>query len=67
MIHYTKLSTSEREFLVFKVIGARSQTEAEDIVKQHLGDSLLDGEIWEDNSVTICPLFSNETSAVRLQ
>ena len=67
MIHYTKLETKDQDFLVFKVIGARSQKEAEDIVNQHLGDSLLDGEIWKDNAFTICPLFSNKASAARLQ
>lgn len=62
MIHYTMLETSDREFLVFKVIGAQSQADAVEIVKQQAGESLLGGESWENGTIKICPLFSNDTS-----
>lgn len=59
MIHYTKMMTEAHGLLVFKVIGTASQENADKIVMENLGESLMKGQTLESASATICPLFSN--------
>ncbi len=58
MIHYTKMESRDYGLLVFKVIGAQSQKEAEKITAENWGKSLMKGQTLE-GPPTICPLFSN--------
>ena len=47
MNHYVKVKTKEREFLVFKVIGAESQEHAEKIIRTSMGESFQPEETTE--------------------
>lgn len=64
MIHYTKKESEKHGLLVFKIIGAKSQKDAEKITEENWGDSLIAGQIQE-GPPTICPLFSKKKQIVR--
>ena len=47
MNHYVKVETKDRQFLVFKVIGADSQEHAERIIRNSMGEAFLQKETME--------------------
>ncbi len=57
MIYYTKKESHDHGLLVFKVIGAASQRDAEKITEAKWRESLKSGRPLE-GPPTICPLFS---------
>lgn len=59
MVHYTQMMTEAYGLLVFKVIGTASQENADKIVMENLGETLMKGQALKSSSATICPLFSN--------
>lgn len=58
MVYYTKLDNPDYGLLVFKVIGAHSRKEAEDLTAENWGRLLMHGRTVE-GPPTICPLFDN--------
>lgn len=58
MICYTSIETPDHGFLMFKVIGAKSQEHAQAFTSQNWGKRLIAGETIEKESLTICPLYS---------
>ena len=58
MIYYTKMESRDHGLLVFKVIGAESQQDAEKITMENWGELLKEGQTLA-GPPTICPLFSN--------
>ncbi len=57
VIYYTKKESQDHGLLVFKVIGAASQKEAENLTDAKWGKTLMEGHTLE-GPPTICPLFS---------
>lgn len=58
MVYYTKLQNQDYGLLVFKVIGAQSRKEAEEITADNWGEDLMQGRTLEGPPI-ICPLFGN--------
>ncbi|WDP91850.1 MAG: hypothetical protein HUN04_19910 [Desulfobacter sp.] len=58
MVYYTKIDNQDYGLLIFKVIGAHSQKEADKLTAENWGETLIQGRTLE-GPPTICPLFEN--------